>query len=242
MTKLALSEAGVTVESMQKQTTPRVTAWVPWLGGDPDWLAERDELTVAWLDREAELDGSQLVVQGTLHAEACRQGEGAMADLARRAKVATYQSPVGEGATVAPNPDVRLLATAMVRAASHAVAATESPFLALEGWAMAAGAVNLATNEVTPDQRSPEQVSLIAELVDGLYNGWSHPEVGRRATAYCLPKLAESGMSYGVFVGSLLAQIPRRLISRSDIRAMEKALPARWEAERMANTVSWRPR
>jgi hypothetical protein len=49
-------------------------------------------------------------------------------------------------------------------------------------------------------------------------------------------------MSYGVFVGSLLAQIPRRLISRSDIRAMEKALPARWEAERMANTVSWRPR
>lgn len=78
--------------------------------------------------------------------------------------------------------------------------------------------------------------------MDSLYNGWSHREVGRRATAYYMPKLVDTGMTYEIFVGSLLAIDPRHLDSNSDIEAMKKALPPTWAAERTALAESWQIR
>ncbi|MCZ2850200.1 hypothetical protein [Modestobacter sp. VKM Ac-2978] len=118
--------------------------------------------------------------------------------------------------------------------------ATETKTLPLHGWAMATGAVDLTTNEVTEDERSTEQIEMLEGLVNQLYNGWSHKQVGRRASAYYMPRLADSGMSYAVFVGSLIALAPRRLDSNSDIEEMRKALPPAWASERETLSRSWR--
>ena len=60
---------------------------------------------------------------------------------------------------------------------------------------MAVAAINLHTGRPTTDTRTVEQVEMVEELVDQLYNGWSHKQVGRRASAYYLPILAASGMT-----------------------------------------------
>lgn len=64
---------------------------------------------------------------------------------------------------------------------------------------MATGAINLGTGEVTADERTQAQVSMLESFVGLLYNGWSHKEVGRRASAHFLPLLVASGTSYPVF-------------------------------------------
>lgn len=227
---------------MRIVSTPHPAAWAPWLNDDTSWLQKRDGVAVSWLIRQAQTDSSRLVVQGTSHANQYRQGNGPLAELSRLGDVATYRSPVGPGAIFAPDPDIRLLATAMKAADGRSVVATESPLFPLHGWAMAVGALNLATNEVTSDERTPEQVTLLTRLMDSLYNGWSHREVGRRATAYYMPKLVDTGMTYEIFVGSLLAIDPRHLDSNSDIEAMKKALPPTWAAERTALAESWQIR
>ncbi|KGH46488.1 hypothetical protein IN07_12015 [Modestobacter caceresii] len=127
----------------------------------------------------------------------------------------------------------------MKTANGFSLAATENPTFPLDGWAMAVGAVDLATNAVTSDERSAEQIEMLERLVQKLYNGWSHKEVGRRASAYYMPRLADAGMTYSVFVGSLIAIAPRYLDSNSDIDAMEKALPASWKLQRQALLASW---
>lgn len=81
---------------------------------------------------------------------------------------------------------------------------------------------------------------MIEAFTDQLYNGWAHKQVGRRASAHYLPKLAESGMSYDVFVGSLLALDPAHLDSNRDIEEMYKALPAAWAEQRSALRNAWR--
>ncbi len=54
-----------------------------------------------------------------------------------------------------------------------------------------------------------------------------------------MPMLAASGMTYAVFVGSLIALDPRHLDSNSDIEAMRRALPPAWVSEREALSRSW---
>lgn len=218
---------------------PRETAWAPWRR-DRDWLIRRDQLAARWLVDRGKTEGSQLVVQGTSHADDYRDGDGAVAHLARAGKVATYRSPVGAGATFVPNADIRLLATGIGTARGHSLVATESPTFPLVGWAMATGAVNLETGERTEDTRTAEQIEMVEAFADQLYNGWSHQQVGRRASAYYLPKLAESGMSYEVFVGSLLAVDPGHLDSNPDIDAMKKALPPAWRQQQEALVMAWR--
>lgn len=61
---------------------------------------------------------------------------------------------------------------------------------------------------------------MLESFVDQFYNGWAHKQVGRRASAYYLPKLADSGMTYDVFVGSLIALDPGHLDSNRDIDEM----------------------
>jgi hypothetical protein len=218
---------------------PRAAAWAPFLGGERSWLIEREATAVAWLLQQAASEGSRPVVQGVSHAHSYRDGDGPLAALAKRGDVSTYKSPVGPGATFVHNADIRLLATGMSTAGGFSLVATETKTLPLHGWAMATRAVDLATNEVIRDERSTDQIEMLEGLVDQLYNGWSHREVGRRASAYYMPRLADSGMSYAVFVGSLIALAPRHLDSNSDIEAMKKALPPAWASEREALSRSW---
>jgi len=211
---------------------PSATAWAPWLDGARDWLVDRDQRAVGWLLDRARIDGSPIVVQAATHAEDHERGDGPMAQLAKLGKVATYRSPVGRGATLAHMANIRLLATAMGTAAEHSLVATEIPSVPLEGWAMAMGAVDLSTGEPTPDTRTDDQREMLETFVDQLYNGWAHKQVGRRASAYYLPKLAESGLSYGHFLGAVLAIDPGHLDSNSDIAEMERALPPLWKEQR----------
>jgi hypothetical protein len=213
---------------------------VPWCDGDRDWLLRRDQLAGAWLIGQAQTDGSPIVVQTTTDARGVRNSDGVDGQLARSgASVATYRSSAGSGATYVSLADIKLLATAMRTARGHAIAVTETPALPVQGWAMAVGAVNLSTGQVTEDTRTEEQRSMLKLFVGQLYNGWSHKQVGRRASAYYLPKLAESGMSYSEFVGALLALDPKHLDSNSDIDDMKKALPPIWEVERAALAKTW---
>lgn len=218
---------------------PTSAAWAPWLEGSREWLVERDYVTAAWLAARARAEGCRIVVQGTSHAHSYRDNSGPLGALARAGDVATYKSPAGRGATFVHHADIRLLATAMSAAEDHPIAATEQPTFPLQGWAMATGALNLATGEITADERSSEQLELISTFVDQLYNGWRHPQVGRRACAYYLPKLAAAGMTYPIFVGSLIALDPRHLDRNDDIKAMTKALPATWTAEVEALRNAW---
>ncbi|WP_322920376.1 hypothetical protein [Nocardioides renjunii] len=216
---------------MLKVNLPTAAAWAPWADGRRDWLIDRVELSAKWLSDRAVLDGSHIVLQVRSHAADYRRDDGPIAHLAREGAVATYKSRVGHGATFVDSPDIRLMATAMSTAAGHALAATELPTCPLIGWAMATGAVNLATGEVTADTRTPTQIDTLAIFISHLYNGWAHKQVGRRASAHYLPKLADSGMTYVVFLGSMLASAPRYLDSRSDIAEMKRALPPAWRAE-----------
>jgi hypothetical protein len=91
--------------------------------------------------------------------------------------------PARAGPTYAHLADIRLLAAASCVAAGNSIVATEAPSLPLHGWAMAVSAVNLVTNDVTANVRTADQIDLLEHLVDQVYNGWSHKEVGRRACA-----------------------------------------------------------
>lgn len=128
----------------------------------------------------------------------------------------------------------------MGTAGGCSLVATEARRLPLHGWAMATGAVNLLTGEVTVDERSEEQRLMLRDFADQLYNGWSHPQVGRRASAHDLPLLATSGMTYEVFIGSMIAADPRHLDSTRHIGAMMKALPPEWRAQATGRST-WGP-
>lgn len=128
----------------------------------------------------------------------------------------------------------------MRAAQGHILAATELPTFPLSRWALAMGALDLSTGLTTKDTRTPDQREMLDSFVDQLYNGWSHKQVGRRAAAYYLPRLAESGLSYPQFVGSVIALDPGHLDSNDDIEAMERVLPPEWEAERASLSTYWR--
>lgn len=232
---------GTQEETLVLQTPqPSAAAWVPWLDGERQWLGKRDVAAAAWLTRQAQAERSGIVVQGVHTLTATERTQGRWVCWPRRGKVATYRSPAGPGATFVHNANIRLLATAMGTAGGHSLVATKLPTFPLDGWAMATRAMNLATGTATEETRTGEQSQMIDGLVDQLYNGWSHEPVGRRATAYYLPRLVQSGMTYAVFVGSLVALSPRHLDSQSDIDAIKRALPPAWEAERAKLASHWR--
>ncbi|MDE0804067.1 MAG: hypothetical protein OSA99_12170 [Acidimicrobiales bacterium] len=209
---------------------PKAAAWAPW-SSDRSWLAERDEVAALWIDERAVADGRPVIVQAPSDAAAYRRDRGPVGELARAGRVATYKSPAGHGPTFVDSADIKLLATGMQTANGNVIVATETPMLPLDGWAGAVGAVNLLTGEQEPDRRTVEQVELLDRFVSLLYNGWAHKQVGRRASATYLPKLVEAGMSYSMFVGSMLVADPRHLDSLSDIAEMKRALPEAWREQ-----------
>lgn len=224
---------------MRTTPLPRAAAWARWRK-DRDWLVRRDALATAWILDRARAEGSQVLVQGMSHADSYRHGDGPVARLARMGDVATYRSPVRSGATLVPDPDIRLLATAMRTADGRSLAATESATLPLIGWAMATRAVDLETGESTPDTRTDEQIEMLEAFADQLYNGWEHKQVGRRASAYYLPRLADSGMTYEAFVGSLIALDPGHLQSTQDVASLKKVLPPAWRSQLEQISNAWR--
>jgi hypothetical protein len=216
---------------------PPAAAWVPWTN-DQEWIRRRDEIAVDWLRYRARIERSEPVLQVPSGANRYRTGSGPVAELAGTGRVATYKSSLGPGPRLVMLAGIRLLATAVDAADGHGVVATEGLIFPLDGWAMATGAINLATMEVTPDERTAEQIKLLEDLHYHLYNGWAHKEVGRQATKRILPQLADSGMTYSVFVGSIIAINPRHLDNNEDIKDMHKALPPEWQRQREELTTA----
>lgn len=136
------------------------------------------------------------------------------------------------GVTLVPWGYAREIANGMQCAGGSSLVVTEHPGLLLEGWAMALGAVDLRTGEVTADTRTSEQLDLLDHLVDSLYNGW-RGIIGESAARRILPELAESGMTWAVFLGSLLAVAPRR-VEDDD---MKRFVPQVWRDEADAWTA-----
>ena len=78
---------------------------------------------------------------------------------------------------------------------------------AARGWAIALGAVNLATGQVEPDPVSPETREEIAGIVTVGYNGWSRTShAGKALVRSRNSLLADPGFTPGLIVGAAIAE------------------------------------
>jgi hypothetical protein len=223
----------------------RAVAWTPhadYAGVDSgavgrdteiDWLRRRDQLAVAWVLHRAKTDHTPLVLRVPSHANQYKDGQGAIAAFARSAQIVTNRGGAGgsRGATLVPNGYAKEIAGGMDCADRSSIAVTEHPAFPLKGWAMTLGALDLRSKRPTPDERTPEQLEIFESIVDQLYGGWSHPS-GKSAAKYCLPQLADAGMSHAIFSGALLAVAPERC----DLEMIKKSSPPAWVSEIAART------
>jgi hypothetical protein len=215
-----------------------VVAFAPWVDftaldagttsarDERDWLERRDQLATAWVLARGEADRCGLVLRVPSHADVYRRGQ--FRALAGRSEVITNRGRQLSrgGAILVPCGYPREIAGGMDCADGTGIVVTEHLAWPLEGWAMALGALNLRTLKATADQRTDEQREDLEDLVGMLYNGWSSAP-GRRAASQLMPKLAESGMSWTVFFGSVLAADP----SRFDEQSMKKYAPKAWRED-----------
>lgn len=215
------------------------TAWAPYadlelLTGDGDvrdaeldWVRRRDALSAAWVLHRAQLDHTSAVLRVHSHAHQYRHDHSSFSGYAAQATIVTNRSRNEcRGATLAPWCDANTAAGTMQCADGSSVLLHEHPTFPLMGWAMALGAVNLRTLRPTPDTRSDEQREQIEDLIFSTYNGW-RAEPGRNAARYALPRLERSGMTWAIFVGSVLAIDPRAC----DLLEIEKVAPRAWRQE-----------
>lgn len=198
-----------------------------------DWLRRRDQLTVAWVLHRAQTEDASLVLRVPSHAHQYKEGQGAIAQFARKAHIITNRGGArgARGATLVPNGYAEEIAGGMDCADGSSIAVTEHPAFPLKGWAMALGALDLRTKRPTPDERTPEQLEIFDSIVDQLYGGWSHPS-GKSAAKHWLPQLAEAGMTLAIFSGALLAVAPERC----DQEMIRRNAPPSWVAEIPART------
>ena len=204
-------------------------AWAPYTTEDLDWMQRRDGAAVAWVQERCRAEGRPGVLRVASHARDYAQhyNDAAMRAFARASTIVTNRgAATGHGPTFVPWAYARELAGGMRCASGSSLVATEHPQLPLEGWAMALGAVNLRTGEVTEDTRTPEQQELIEQVVSTAYNGWTSAP-GDSAARRVLPELAESGLSWATFFGSVLAIEPHR----ADPKELMKVSPAAWVTE-----------
>lgn len=193
-----------------------------------DWVRRCDDLAAAWVEHRAEVEGAQLVLRVPSDAHQYRDDHHPLATFAKKATIVTNRggSRNARGATLVPHGYAKEIAGGMVCAAGSSILVTEHPMFPLHGWAMALGAHNLRTMRPTPDVRTHEQRELLAALLGQLYGGWGHVS-GKRAAKHYLPLLADAGMSWSTFVGSVLAADP----GRCDTDAIAKHAPPRWRDE-----------
>jgi hypothetical protein len=143
---------------------------------------------------------------------------GAIARFARRATVVTNSSPSSTGPTLVPDArEPRLVAGGMHAAQHSSLVVMEDPALPLLGWAMQLQALDLVSGVPTRDSRTTEQRRLLGRLVEQGYNGWQL-EPGKSSARGTMARLAESGLSWAVFYGSVLAIDPHRANQRDLLR------------------------
>ena len=86
--------------------------------------------------------------------------------------------------------------------------------------------LNLRTLKPTPDTRTDDQRRQLAHLLDTVYNGWTR-EPAKWTAGPAMASLADSGMTWATFVGSVLATHPHSC----DIQKMAKVAPEVWRHE-----------
>ena len=226
---LRLSVGRRTVRDV-RVTDLQAVAWAPFTYDDLDWVRRRDTIAVAWAMTRARSEGAKTVLRVPTNADHWKREAGALGAFAKASTVVTNRGKShGWGVTLVPWGYAREVGDGMACARGSSLVVTEHPALLLEGWAMALGAIDLRTGEVTADTRTDEQRADLDHLVDSLYNGW-RGVIGVRAAQRVLPKLAESGMTWAVFVGSILALDP----SRVEVKEMKRYAPQVWQDEAAA--------
>lgn len=202
-------------------------AWVPWNDGNPQWLDQREPLAAQWASQRCSIEQRKGVLRVQAYADDWKAGHGVISGFARKATIVTNRSGSASGPTLVPDArEPRLVAGGMQCAIGASLVVVENPYFPLEGWAMQLGAIDLTSGEPSQDTRTTEQVEEIAMMVDQGYNGWrSLP--GNRSAEQHMPRLAESGMSWWVFFGSVLAMNPHR----ADLKELTRRSPARWRTE-----------
>ena len=198
-------------------------AWAPFVVDDAQWLNRRDAAAMRWLVQHA--PGDRLVLCVPSHPRHYLAQRGIRGHFARAASIITLGSGSARGATFAADVTAQLLASAMHAAEEHPIAVTETVF-PLGGWAMEVHALDLRTGEVTKDTRTWDQRATLARLVDVLYKGWCGELATQRVPGY-LEELADSGMTWSVWAGSMVALTPER----ADLQEAEQYLPDAWRTE-----------
>ncbi len=201
-------------------------AWAPFAADDALWLHRREAAAMRWLVQHA--SGDRLVLCVPSHPRHYLAQRGIRGHFARAASIITLGSGSAHGATFAADATAQLLASAMHAAEEHPIAVTETDF-PLGGWAMEVHALDLRTDEVTKDTRTWEQRATLSRLVDVLYKGWSG-ELAQQMVPGYLEELADSGMTWSVWAGSMVALSPEH----ADLQEAERYLPDAWRTEMSA--------
>ena len=205
-------------------------AWAPIVTDDAQWLRHRDAAALRWLVQHAA--GDRLVLCVGSHARHYLSQPGLNGQFARTASTVSAESGSAIGSAFAPDVTSELLGRAMHVADRHAIAVTETTF-SLEGWAMELRAIDVRTGGSTVDTRTDLQRQLLARLVRVLHDGWLG-QLARRMVRTYLEQLAESGMSWAVWAGSVVALSPEN----ADLDQAEQYLPRAWKTE-IADHVLW---
>ena len=211
---------------------PPIAAWGPFTG-DRDWMLVREARAVAWALNRCRVEGKGGVLRVPCHS--AQHTSGANEAVRRFAAVATVvtdeRGTWGMGPTYVPWGQARQIGDGMATAKGSSLVVTEHPAMPLVGWAMQMRALDISTGAVTEDTRSPEQLKLIGQAVELACQGWRYIP-GDRVARCVMPELAESGLSWAVFVGSVLALDP----GRAQVREILHVAPELWRAEHAETT------
>lgn len=204
----------------------RAVAWCPWSWGDKVWAQRQQSVGVQWITARCRDEGREGVLRVPQLGHWERE-DGPLGSFARSATVVSNRGGARAwGPTLVPHGYAREIGDAMVLAEGSSLIVTEHPAMPLEGWAMALGALDLRSGEVTADTRTPEQRELIETAVDMAYNGW-RSKPGSDVAPGILRDLAETGLTWAVFLGSVLAREPRR----AEKDELLKVAPETWVTE-----------
>ena len=209
----------------------RAVAWAPYVAS-PENLRRTDR-AVAWTERQCRETGLPGYLRVPSHASSYTHGENLLAAFARAHLVVTNRGRQGgNGVYLVPMAYPRELASAMHRADGYSLCATEHPAYPLLGWAMVLGAVDVTTGVRTPSTISAKQMDTLRHLAASGYNSYASPP-GNRAAPSSMARLAESGLSYAIFIGALMALAP----DHADPKMLIRHLPPRWREERTQPTI-----
>lgn len=195
----------VPLDTVGAMTTANYTAaWVP----DDDETRPWDdaaELAAEWILREAAQQGARpVLVTPTQSQWDC--GVKIITRFAQQYAALTPRSKgFAKGPTLAYVPDYEGMELAANVARSSSLAVVETVSYPLLGWAMEVGALNLLTNEPTPDTRTDSQRKLLDRIHFYGNNGWT-TGFGKNQTTRILQDTNAEGMACDVILGSMVAK------------------------------------